>query len=117
MEEVIDAIRSEGFPVYNASTFSAHQMGTCRMGSDPTRSVVGPTGECWECKGLFVADASVFPTSSGSNPMVTTLSIAHAMAQEMRKGMRAEAAASSAGGMADQAASVKKKTMIAMSKM
>lgn len=35
------------------------------MGISPKVSVVKPTGETWEVNGLYVADASVFPTTSG----------------------------------------------------
>ncbi len=30
------------------TVFSAHQMGTARMGADPKKSCVDPDGECWE---------------------------------------------------------------------
>ncbi|RUS20244.1 hypothetical protein BC937DRAFT_95618 [Endogone sp. FLAS-F59071] len=63
--------------------FSAHQMGTCRMGSCPTTSVVNPHGETWEVKNLYVADASTFPTSTGVNPMVTTEAVALYVADEI----------------------------------
>lgn len=34
------------------TVFSAHQMGTARMGADPKKSCVDPQGECWEvCAG------------------------------------------------------------------
>ncbi|KAF9942072.1 hypothetical protein BGZ67_003082 [Mortierella alpina] len=65
---------------------SAHQMGTCRMGSSPKTSVIKPTGETWEIKDLFVADASSFPTASGVNPMLTTYSMAHSIAQFLLSG-------------------------------
>ncbi|KAI9268715.1 hypothetical protein BY458DRAFT_436911 [Sporodiniella umbellata] len=65
-----------GFSEDSAGIFSAHQMGTNRMGISPKTSVVKPTGETWEVKELYVADASVFPTSSGVNPMITTETIA-----------------------------------------
>ncbi|KAI9478620.1 MAG: hypothetical protein EXX96DRAFT_253826 [Benjaminiella poitrasii] len=65
-----------GFPQDGAGVFCAHQMGSNRMGISPKTSVVKPTGETWEVKDLFVADASVFPTASGVNPMVTTEAIA-----------------------------------------
>lgn len=44
---------------------SAHQMGTCKMSSSPKTGVCSPKGETHEVKGLYVADASLFPTSSG----------------------------------------------------
>lgn len=54
-----------------------HQMASCRMGADPRRSVVDAEHRVWGVKGLYVADASVFPTASGVNPMLTVMGIAH----------------------------------------
>ena len=56
--------------------FSAHQMGTAAMGSDCATSVVDPAGRVWGFENLLVADASVFPQSSGVNPMVTIMAMA-----------------------------------------
>lgn len=89
VEEIIKETQRVGFPAGTVRFFSAHQMSTCRMGTDPKKSVVGPTCESWECSGLFVADASVFPTASGVNPMLTTLAIAHLTAQEVKKSLAA----------------------------
>ena len=47
---------------------SAHQMGSCRMGSSARDSVVDPRGRVWDTEKLYVADASVFPSASGVNP-------------------------------------------------
>lgn len=52
---------------------SAHQMGTCRMATSPSHGVVDPIGQVYGVKGLYVADASVFPSASGVNPMLTTM--------------------------------------------
>ncbi|KAI8330123.1 hypothetical protein BC941DRAFT_441570 [Chlamydoabsidia padenii] len=60
-----------------------HEMGTCRMGTSPKVSVVKPTGETWEVKGLYVADASVFPTTSGVNPMVTIMATCLHIAEQV----------------------------------
>jgi choline dehydrogenase-like flavoprotein len=55
--------------------YASHPMGTCRMGGDPSRSVVDPVGRVWGWKNLRVADASIFPTSLGVNPQVTTMAL------------------------------------------
>jgi len=86
VDKIVAEVRQIGFQVYKAPLFSAHQMGTCKMGVDPKTSVVKPTGETWECSGLYVVDASTFPTSSGTNPMITTFGIAHMVAQGLKKG-------------------------------
>jgi choline dehydrogenase-like flavoprotein len=57
--------------------FSAHQMGTCRISASPSHGVVDGTGAVHGVPGLYVADASVFPLSSGVNPMITTMGLAH----------------------------------------
>jgi choline dehydrogenase-like flavoprotein len=57
--------------------FSAHQMGTCRMGTDPATSVAGPWGELHDTAGVWIGDGSAFPTASGTNPMITIMALAH----------------------------------------
>ncbi|KAI9030948.1 hypothetical protein CLU79DRAFT_732153 [Phycomyces nitens] len=69
-------VKKNGLPRDGGGVFSAHQMSTCRMGISPSRSVTKQTGETWEIKNLYVGDASLFPTASGVNPMVTTEAIA-----------------------------------------
>jgi choline dehydrogenase-like flavoprotein len=61
--------------------FSAHQMGTCRMGSERSRSVCDPDGAVYGLKGAYVADASLFPASSGVNPMITIMALARYVAK------------------------------------
>jgi len=55
---------------------STHPQSTCRMGGDPRNSVVNAWGESHEVRGLFVADMSVFPTSLGAPPQITTAALA-----------------------------------------
>ena len=57
-------------------TFSAHQMGSCRMGRDPQTSVANPWGELHDTPGVWVGDASAFPSASGTNPMATIMALA-----------------------------------------
>jgi choline dehydrogenase-like flavoprotein len=61
--------------------FSAHQMGTCRMGREPRSAVCDETGAVFGVRGLYVADASAFPASSGVNPMLTVMALARCVAR------------------------------------
>lgn len=63
-------------PPLGGTWVSAHQMSSCRMGSSPETSAVDAKGKVWGCEGLYVADASVFPSASGVNPMLTVMAIA-----------------------------------------
>jgi choline dehydrogenase-like flavoprotein len=53
-----------------------HPLGTARMAADPAAGVVGPDGRCHDVEGLYVADASVLPTSLKVNPMLTIMACA-----------------------------------------
>lgn len=66
---------------------SAHQMGSCRMGKSPRTSVVDPDCQVWGTDGLYVVDASVFPSASGVNPMVTNMGIADWASRNLAKSM------------------------------
>ncbi|HEX4963411.1 MAG TPA: GMC family oxidoreductase N-terminal domain-containing protein [Thermoanaerobaculia bacterium] len=66
--------------------FSAHQMGTCRMGSDARSAVCDENGQVFGVRGLFIGDASAFPASSGVNPMITIMALAHHTAQRIEAG-------------------------------
>jgi choline dehydrogenase-like flavoprotein len=48
-------------------------MGTARIAADPGEGVCGPDGAVNGVEGLYVADASLFPTSVGVNPMMTII--------------------------------------------
>jgi choline dehydrogenase-like flavoprotein len=56
--------------------YGAHAMGSCRMGHDPSSSVVNSFGQCHDVKNLFVCDTSVFVTGAGVNPTLTGMAIA-----------------------------------------
>ncbi|WP_298812870.1 GMC family oxidoreductase [uncultured Roseibium sp.] len=53
-----------------------HQMGTCRMGDDPNRSVVNAWGRCHDVKNLFIVDGSIFVTAGAVNPTSTIQALA-----------------------------------------
>jgi len=63
--------------------FSAHQMSSCRMGTDPQTSVANPSGELHDTPGVYVGDASAMPTASGTNPMISVMALAHRTAESI----------------------------------
>ena len=82
-------ITQKGLPNGDTVFASAHQMGTCRMGKTNKEGVVNENGKVWETEGLYVADASVFPSASGVNPMVTTMATAEWISRSVGKDLRA----------------------------
>ena len=63
-----------------------HPMSSARMGSDPDTSVCDPRGAVRGIENLYVADASLLPTSVGVNPMMTII----ACATHVARGVAAE---------------------------
>ena len=72
--------------------FSAHQMGGCPMGEDPSRSVVDARGRHHEFDNLWIADGSVFPTALGVNPQLSIYAHARLFATEIARGFPARPA-------------------------
>ncbi len=62
---------------------TVHALATCRMGGDPTRSVVNPWGESWDVERLFLVDGSIVPSSLGVNPQETIMSLSTRTGQYM----------------------------------
>jgi choline dehydrogenase-like flavoprotein len=77
-------LERHGMGVNRVMMFTAHQMGTCRMGSDPKASVTNEHGEVHGVKGLFVCDGSLFPSASGVNPMLSIMGLTHKAAQYIK---------------------------------
>ncbi len=73
----LDALDRAGFGPNQVQLASFHQMASCRMGGRAADSVVNAENQVWGIPGLYVADASTFPSSSGVNPMLTVMGIAH----------------------------------------
>jgi len=55
---------------------SAHIIGTCRMGTDPARSVVNADGRSHDIPNLYIVDNSVFPSALSANPALTIMALA-----------------------------------------
>jgi len=63
----------------------AHLVGTCRMGFDPSDSVVDRWCRSWDVPNLFVCDGSVLPTQGSSNPALTISALAARTADWIRR--------------------------------
>ncbi len=81
LDDYISQLQAIPFRAGGFRMFSAHQMGSCRMGSDPRTSVAGPRGELHDVPGVWIGDASAFPTPSGVNPMLSNMALAHRTAE------------------------------------
>ncbi len=68
----------------------AHNMGTCRMGNDPSNSVLNSFCQTHDINNLFVIDASCFVSCGTSNPSLTIQAIAKRSSEyiikEIKKG-------------------------------
>ncbi len=73
-----------------------HPMGTARMAADPGEGVCGIDGAVHGTRDLYVADASLFPTSVGVNPMMTVI----AFSKHVARGVAGEMAVSSVDRLA-----------------
>jgi len=51
----------------------AHQCGTCRMGTDPSTSVLDINCRTHEIENLYVVDSSFFPSSGAVSPALTVI--------------------------------------------
>ena len=84
----LEIIRQRGIVPNDIMLASSHPQGTLRMGENPNRSVVKISGESHAVDGLFVADASLFPTSIGVPPTLTIAALAeHVAAQIIESGI------------------------------
>ena len=77
----LDELRTRNVRAENLRLTAFHPMGTVRAGRDPASSVVDPYGAHHQIAGLWVADASLFPTCVGVNPQMTIMALARRSAQ------------------------------------
>jgi len=53
-----------------------HEVGTCRMGTDPKTSVLNAYCQSWDVKNLFVTDGAPFVSNADKNPTLSILALA-----------------------------------------
>ena len=59
----------------NPPGYSIHELGTCRMGNDPKKSVLNKFSQSHDHKNLFVVDGAQFTSAGWQNPTMTILSL------------------------------------------
>jgi choline dehydrogenase-like flavoprotein len=87
----VKVLRPGDLPSFEAKTFKPselrlegfHPMGTARIAADPREGACAPDGSLHGTAGLYVADASLFPTALGVNPMMTIIAFAKQVAREV----------------------------------
>ncbi len=87
-ERYLDRLTAFDFTPNRGTVFSAHQMGTARMGRSSSDHATDPAGRVRVgssddrvVDGLYVADSSLFPTALGVNPMLTVMALARRVAR------------------------------------
>jgi choline dehydrogenase-like flavoprotein len=72
----LDKIDAKKITAADLEITAYHPLGTCRMGTDPRTSVVGPDHETHEVERLYVVDGAAVPTPLGVNPQMTIMALA-----------------------------------------
>ena len=80
-ERFLDRLRDVDWR--QAIAYSAHQMSSARMGTDPKTSVADGRGRLHDVQGVWVGDASALPDSPGVNPMIAIMALAHLTASRI----------------------------------
>lgn len=82
-EEGLRAFRALKLRPWDLFATSFHPLGTCRMGRDPQRSVVGLDHQSHEVERLFIVDGSSLPGPTAVNPQITIMAFAHRAAERI----------------------------------
>jgi len=88
--EILEAAGAKkiwSFPI--EVTTSRHLMGTCRMGTNPGKSVVDSFGNAHDVPNLFIVDGSNFVTSARQQPTATIQALAYRAADHIARKARA----------------------------
>jgi choline dehydrogenase-like flavoprotein len=89
--ELLDAAGAQQkwtFPV-ESPNIGYHLLGTCRMGTDPTSSVVDREHQSHDVPNLFIVDGSSFVTSGRNQPTCTIQALAYRAADLIAKKAKA----------------------------
>ena len=76
LDAFVERLGRLGIRENGVALFSAHPMGSARVGLDPKTSAAKPTGESHEVRNLWIGDGSILPTAPGVNPMISIMAVA-----------------------------------------
>ncbi|MEH6499988.1 MAG: GMC family oxidoreductase [Pseudoalteromonas distincta] len=71
------------YAIYDVRLASAHVMGGCAMGEDPTQAVTNSQGQHHQLENLSIFDGSLFPTSIGANPQLSIYGLVSRLASDL----------------------------------
>ena len=83
----VDALEKKAWTQSDVHLVASHLFGTAVAGRDAHNSVVNERLECHSRPGLFVMDASVFPTNLGVNPQHSIMALVYRAAEQMAEGL------------------------------
>jgi choline dehydrogenase-like flavoprotein len=81
----VEMLKEKTFKAAQLRLTAFHPMGTTRMGEDPSRAVVDSRGRHHGIRGLWVADASIFPSCVGVNPQIGIMGFARRTAMAIKE--------------------------------
>ena len=79
----LDRFKTEKPTPAEMALVSYHPLGTCRMGRDPTTSVVDLDHQSHDVPGLFIVDGSTVPGPPGVNPQIIIMAMATRAAERI----------------------------------
>jgi choline dehydrogenase-like flavoprotein len=79
----LDRIDALAFRPATVPLLSAHQQGTVRLGTSPDRGGADPDGQVYGTRGVYVMDASIFPSTASSHTMAPVLTMARYLASKL----------------------------------
>ena len=72
----------------NPPGYSIHEVGTCRMGDDPKRSVLNRWNQSHDHKNLFVVDGAAFVSAGWQNPTMTISALSMRASEHLASQMK-----------------------------
>lgn len=90
VQAVFDAARGTGAKFQSDYSGAGHIVGTCRMGQDPTKSVVDSYCRAHDHPNLYIIGAAAFPTCGTANPTLTAAALTLRSVRRMQRQLEVE---------------------------